>query len=73
MSTKAKTITVDGYFSKIELTREQFIKRWLDHINEFKRLDWAPEWQTVVYDFEYVVTAKAGEEFDKTYASQNQS
>jgi len=70
MATSEKTVTVAGYFKDKQVTKKEFIAIWTEHVNEFKRLDYAPLWLQTVQDFEHTVRAKAAKEFEDLYAKQ---
>ena len=65
------TITVAGHFGDKEMTKEEFVKTWVDHANELMRLDYSRDWQDEVIKIKQTVCQKAISEFDRMYSEQN--
>ena len=65
-----RTITQNGMFGEITLTKEEFIKRWTDHVSQLYRLSYEQEWETFVKATLDVVEHKASLEFNEIWLSQ---
>ena len=65
------TITVAGYFGDKQMTKEDFVKTWVDHANELLRLDYSRDWQDKVIAMKQTVCEKAISEFERMYEAQN--
>jgi hypothetical protein len=55
---------VEGMFGTIELTRENYVRRWSDQVRELKRLDYSQAWLDYVQGVTMAVEIKAGLEWD---------
>jgi hypothetical protein len=69
---KEKTITVQGHFGDLELSKDKFIARWVDSVSDLQRLSWEPEWQDKVNAMKEDVLIEANREFERLYAIQNE-
>lgn len=59
-----KTITVTDYFGgEREVTREEYIERWLEHAREFRKIGWSHPKEVEL--IEKMVAEMAGAQFDK--------
>ena len=70
MSTDAETITVSSHFGDKEVTKEQFVKQWVDHAKQFMRITHAPSWQRKVADIMQEVGQAADDEFVAMHIQQ---
>tara|TARA_R100001443_G_scaffold21181_1_gene33438 strand:- start:7605 stop:7835 length:231 start_codon:yes stop_codon:yes gene_type:complete len=70
---KDKTIIVDTGFYTKTVNKEQFIKRWLEHTEEVKKIvDYTNDEQVKkIVRFGMFVEELAEKYFEKTYARQN--
>ena len=68
-----KTITVDTGFYTKTVNKEQFVKRWLEHAQEVKKIvDFTNDEQVKqLVSFEMFVERIAEKYFEKTYIRQN--
>lgn len=64
-----KTITVQGYFRERQLTKEEYVKRWEDHMRELMSLSWAhtEEFNKMTSRVKEI----AEEEFDRLFARES--
>lgn len=72
MLTNQSTIKVKGFFDKdINLTMAEYTKRWTDHVNEMRKIDYSDAWQIQVDQIERDVVCRCEAEFILTYNAQN--
>jgi len=62
-----KTITVDTHFGEKEITQDQFINQWVEHVNQIRMINWSTEWQDKVLKIVNEVRSEAEDEFDRIY------
>ena len=67
-----KTIAVSSFFGKQQITREEFIYPWVEHVHELRNMVCDPEWEEEVDEMEIKVRRQAGKEFDRTWKSRNE-
>ena len=71
MLTNESTITVSSMFGKDQqLTMAEYTKRWTDHVNEMRKIDYSDAWQIQVDQIERDVTARCENEFILTHNAQ---
>ena len=70
---KDKTIIIDTGFYKKTVNKEQYVKRWLDHVQEVKLIiDYNNDEQIETFlKFEKFVKELAKKQFEETYNIQN--
>ena len=70
---KDKTITVDTGFYTKTVNKEQYVKRWLEHAEEVKKIvDYTNDEQVrKLVKFEMFVEELAEKHFEKAYTRQN--
>ena len=70
---KDKTITVDTGFYKKTVNKEQYVKRWLNHVKEIGLIVDNKNYKQVekLINFRWFVKELAEKEFDETYKLQN--
>lgn len=64
------TITVNTYFGDRQMSREEFVKEWEDHMRQLHRLSWRH-----MHEFQQMqarVAELAGEEFDRKYKAEQE-
>ena len=61
----AQTIKVDTFFGTKDITKNDFIKQWEDHVKQLKSIDYSMEWQEKVSVMIKNVTDTASKEFDR--------
>lgn len=66
--TDTRTITVAGTFREIQITKEDFIKQWVDHVGQCKNITWNADFIGVVNDFQDYIRDQAGLEFERIYS-----
>ena len=68
--TQPKTIEVGGFFGPKQITREDFVKQWTDHVNQLHRLsfDHFDEFCKIAGR----VSEIAGQEWDRLYKAQHE-
>ena len=64
-------ITVAGCFGDEQMTKEEFVKTWVDHAGELLKLDYSRDWQDEVTRMKVTVCKKAISEFVRIYKEQN--
>ena len=64
-----ETVTVVGYFGKDkQVTREEFVKVWKEHISELRRLSWDdPRISEIIETVQEIASV----EFDRLRAAQS--
>ena len=66
-----KTITVANSFgSDIQLTKEEFAKRWTDHLNQLRMISWEQDWQQKVDRMMEETRDECHREFDRLWEKQ---
>ena len=65
------TITVQGYFGDKELTQDEFVTQWVDHVAQLRRLSWTQEWADEVDAILAKVTREARAEFIRLLVLQS--
>ena len=70
---KDKTITIDTGFYKKTVNKEQYVKRWLDHVKEIGLIVDSKNYKQVekLVDFRWFVEELAEKQFEETYNIQN--
>ena len=73
MKLQDKTIIVNTGFYKKTVNKEQFVKRWLDHVKEISLIvDYKDDEQMEKFlKFEKFVEGLAEKQFEETYNIQN--
>ena len=64
------TITVEGFFGEKQMTKEEFVKVWVDQAGELIKLDYSRDWQDKVIEMKQTVCEKAINEFERMYEEQ---
>jgi len=70
MDKDAETITVAGHFGDKELTQEQFVKEWTDHVRQLQRLTCSTPWMEQVSKITATVRQQAEDEFAAMFIQQ---
>lgn len=68
-----KTITIDTGFYKKTVNKEQYVKRWLDHVKEIALIVDSKNYKQVekLVHFRWFVEELAEKQFEETYNIQN--
>ena len=70
---KDKTITIDTGFYTKTVNKDQYVKKWLDHVKEIALIVDKKNYEQVekLVHFRWFVEELAKEQFEKTYTIQN--
>jgi hypothetical protein len=66
-----RTITVTGYFGDKQMTKEEYVKVWREHVGELLRIDYSDEWTREVTAIADKVIKRVEGEFDRMYEAQH--
>lgn len=69
--TDQRTITVDGSFGEIQITKEKYCEMWKSHTNQLRRINYSLDWQKEVSVMTERVVEVVEADFERLYKEQN--